>query len=353
MTTTPTVEGVLREARDERVASALCAEVGDAAGVRWTAAVGRLSWEAEAPAATPDTIFDLASLTKVLATASLAARLVSSRALDLDAPVAARVIEWDGDDRRDVTARDLLSHSAGLPAYREYFRDRHGAAAVVAAACREPLAYPPRTTSIYSDLGFFVLGALLEQSAATTLDAQFIAWRRAAGLTAPLTFRPPTDWRAATAMTTDSRWRQRRLQGEVHDENAVVMDGVAAHAGLFGTAAAVGEVARWWLQRLRGTDDPESGVTADVVAHFARPSAVPGSSRALAWDTMRTTSSCGTRMSSAAIGHTGFTGTSLWLDPGRDRYYVLLTNRVLGAADGDAMQRVRRAFHDRAIQELS
>jgi CubicO group peptidase (beta-lactamase class C family) len=129
----------------------------------------------------------------------------------------------------------------------------------------------------------------------------------------------------------------------VHDENAAALHGVAGHAGLFGSAAAVGDIARWWLARLLGL---EQGDEAAVARKFARRSTVPGSSRAMGWDTMLTTSSCGSCLSSRAIGHTGFTGTSLWIDPTYDLYAVLLTNYVLGSSDREKIRQVRRSFHD-------
>ena len=122
-------------------------------------------------------------------------------------------------------------------------------------------------------------------------------------------------------------------RGEVHDENAAALGGVAAHAGLFGTAAAVGASARWWMK-------------SPSLALFAAKTTVPDSSRALGWDTMLPTSSCGTKMSAGAIGHTGFTGTSLWIDPANDLYVVILTNRVHPTREGDGIQDVRRALHD-------
>jgi CubicO group peptidase (beta-lactamase class C family) len=142
------------------------------------------------------------------------------------------------------------------------------------------------------------------------------------------------------------------LQGEVHDENAAALGGVAAHAGLFGTAAAVGNAARWWLRLLQGQDDAATGMSARAATAFATRSSVPGSSRALGWDTMLPTSSCGTRMSARAVGHTGFTGTSLWIDPEQDLYFVLLTNRVHPTRHNDAIRPVRRQFHDAAIGDL-
>jgi CubicO group peptidase (beta-lactamase class C family) len=150
-------------------------------------------------------------------------------------------------------------------------------------------------------------------------------------------------------MTMDPR-RGRLLAGEVHDNYAAALGGVAGHAGLFGTAAAVGRFARMVLDVAVPRSSParEGGrsFSTDRFLEMTTRSAVPGSSRALGWDTMLPTSSCGTRMSESAFGHVGFTGTSLWIDPARDRYFVLLTNRVCGGGTIDEMRDVRRAFHD-------
>ena len=144
----------------------------------------------------------------------------------------------------------------------------------------------------------------------------------------------------------DDRRRGRALVGEVHDDYAAALGGVAGHAGLFGTRAGVGAFARAVLRGARGGSAGPAPFAPAMVAAFATKTTVPGSSRALGWDTMLPTSSCGERMSRRAFGHVGFTGTSLWIDPERDRYYVLLTNRVCGGGSLDDMRTVRRAFHD-------
>jgi CubicO group peptidase (beta-lactamase class C family) len=159
-----------------------------------------------------------------------------------------------------------------------------------------------------------------------------------------LQFNPPVTWLRRIAPTEHDTFRGRLIVGEVHDENAWALGGIAGHAGLFGTAPAVGAYARHLLQVLDGRT---GAFTRDTLESFiARRADVPGSSRALGWDTMLPTSSCGSRMSAHAFGHVGFTGTSLWIDPARDRYFVLLTNRVCGGGTVDEMRTVRRAFHD-------
>ena len=351
MTSAMRSTAVLARAIDARAFTAVSAEVGSTDGARWTYAAGRLG-DDDARAVTNATIFDLASLTKVLCTTALTLPLIESGRLRLDAPVASLAPHWTGLDRDAVTVRDLLEHCSGLPAYRPYYLTFAGRAAYEAAIAAEPLDYRPRTHSVYSDLGFILLGFILEAVAGDPLESQFARWRNASGLAASLTFNPPAAARDAIAQTERDPWRGRVLQGEVHDENAAALGGVAGHAGLFGTAAAVGEAARWWLSRLRGLDDPRSGVSARTAALCAERSAVPGSSRGLGWDTMLPTSSCGTRWSASAIGHTGFTGTSLWLDPTADRYAVLLTNRVHPTRQNDRIQQVRRDFHDAVAADL-
>jgi CubicO group peptidase (beta-lactamase class C family) len=207
------------------------------------------------------------------------------------------------------------------------------------AICEEPLEYVPRTRSIYSDPGFMLLGFAMENAAGEPLERQFARWKRDQ-LTedTEVFFRPPRHLWPRIAPTENTEHGEER-RGEVHDENAHALGGVAAHAGLFGTAAAVGACARWWMQ-------------SPSLPLFATKTTVPGSSRALGWDTMLPTSSCGTMMSSAAIGHTGFTGTSLWIDPAKDLYVVLLTNRVHPSREGEGIQDARRALHDAIVTAL-
>jgi CubicO group peptidase (beta-lactamase class C family) len=334
---------VLEDAVSARVAPCAVAEVGRASGPIWSDAVGRLTYDADAPAASPDTIFDLASLTKVLATTTIALTQLREGRFRIDRRICELTPHWKGADREEVTTRDLLEHCSGLPAHRKYYQSIAGRDAFERAICAEALAYPPRSRSVYSDPGFMLLGFLLEDAAGMPLDAQFDRWKADAGIEEPLAFRPPAAWRADIAPTEIDPWRGRLLVGEVHDENAAALDGVAAHAGLFGTAAATGACARWWLAMLDRSEEARL---------FVQRSTVPGSSRALGWDTMLPISSCGTRLSPRAFGHTGFTGTSLWIDPARDLYLVLLTNRVHPTRDREGIQEVRRAFHDAVVADI-
>jgi serine-type D-Ala-D-Ala carboxypeptidase len=349
------LEGIL-----DRAFPSATTEVGRSHGPIWRRAFGTLTYEADSPATGHETIFDLASLTKVIATTTLVTRAVDDGLLTIDDRVAKYISEWRGSDRETVTIRDLLAHASGLPAYLPFFRDHTGRVEFEPAICHTPLEYAARSQSIYSDLGFMLLGFVLEDlrrnaragagrfDPSATLAAQFR--RIAAFITVePLAYNPPRTWRPRTAPTEHDDWRGRTLQGEVHDENTWALGGAAGHAGLFGTAGAVGAFAQSVLRTIAG----ERVIAApDTFREFMRRAGTPGSSRALGWDTMLPTSSSGSRMSPTAIGHTGFTGTSLWIDWERDLYVVLLTNRVHPTRENDRLRSIRPAFHDAVMEEL-
>jgi CubicO group peptidase (beta-lactamase class C family) len=324
-------------------------EVGRRDGVSWQYASGRLTYEPEAPRATGDTVFDLASLTKVIATVPLVMQLVARRRVLLHTPVGRLIPAWRGRDRANVTLADLLEHSAGLTAWWPLYKQGASAEEFAHLIGELPLEYVPRRRSIYSDLGFILLGFIVADIGGAPLDTQFDALLGGTGVG----YRPsPSRIRSIAPTEIDTEWRGRLLVGEVHDENTWALGGVAGHAGLFGSAAAVGRYARQVLETAR-----RGGVLGPswLLDRFVRRSKVPGSSRALGWDTMLPTSSCGTRMSHTAIGHTGFTGTSLWIDPAHDVYIVLLTNRVhprRPADRYDGLARLRPALHDAVMDAL-
>ncbi len=332
---------VIKAGLADRAFPAAAVSVGRAAGAQWEQAFGRLSYDDSAPECTANTIFDLASLTKVICTASVAMRLHEQGCLDLDAPVASVLPEWRDNDKRTVTIRQLLDHSSGLPAHHRIWTEASGREAYRRSIAALALERAPGTASVYSDCGFMSLGFVLEEVGEATLDRQFDAL--VGDSFGPLRFLPPEEWRDRTAPTEFDAWRGRLIQGEVHDENAAALGGVAAHAGLFGSAAAVGAFARLVLHTFR---QPTRLARPETMHLFAAKTGVPGSSRALAWDTALPTSSSGTRMSARAIGHTGFTGTSLWIDPARDLYAVLLTNRVHPTRANELLRPLRARFHD-------
>jgi CubicO group peptidase (beta-lactamase class C family) len=353
---------IVREAIAGGAFPAASIEVGRAAGALWRYGTGRMTYEAEALPVDQSTVFDLASLTKVLATTTLTMRAVDDGRIGLDDPVRRWFAEWSGADRQTVTIRDLLAHSSGLTAYLPFYRDHRGRAEFQQAICTLPLEYEPRSRSIYSDLGFMLLAFILEdiqppapgfKGAPGSFDPSrgfaTQVHRLASFFTAePLRFNPPRSWRERIAPTEIDEWRGRLLVGEVHDENTWALGGAAGHAGLFGTAAAVGAFARATLRTIAGDALLAS---PETMRTFIQRTTVPHSSRALGWDTMLPTSSCGTRMSPSAIGHTGFTGTSLWIDWERDLYVVFLTNRVHPTRENNRIKPVRAQLHDAIVSE--
>lgn len=339
---------MLRLAVETRAFPAAVVEVGDAARPLWREAFGRLTFDEGAPPARDDTIFDLASLTKVLSTTALAIQQVERGAIALDERVDQHIERWSGPERAAVTLRDLLAHCSGLPAWVPFFREHRGQQAFERAICSAPLEYVPRTKSVYSDLGFMLLGFVLARG--TTLELRFDALKTQMAIVEDLQFCPPPLWLPRIAPTEIDPWRRRLLVGEVHDENAFALGGAAGHAGLFGTAAAVGQHARHLLQILDGRVGAFQ--QASLETFITRCTDVPNSSRALGWDTMLASSSCGTRMSPRTFGHTGFTGTSLWIDPDRGVYVALLTNRVHPSRTNEAIKQVRPALHDAVIAAL-
>jgi len=339
--------GVLETAIAARIFPAAVAEVGHSRGVLWREHLGTLAFDGAA-SADDATVFDLASLTKPVATTTVIMRLVERGALDLAEPVSACFSDWRGPDREGATIRDLLEHASGLAA-RLVDRPPTTRREIEHEICVMPLEAKPRTRSIYSDLGFILLGFIAESRGGIGLDQLFVeamAGRRDLGFL-------PTGVAgvAPTVPLPDDGRRGRPLVGEVHDNYAAALGGVAGHSGLFGSCPAVGRFARLMLATAQGRVVSDTPLTPASLDRVVTRSAVPGSSRALGWDTMLPTSSCGTRMPLGAFGHVGFTGTSVWIDPTRDRYYVLLTNRVAGGGTLEQMRDVRRAFHD-ALADL-
>ena len=328
----------------DRIFPGATIDVGDSSGPLWQDAIGTLTFEPRAAAVQIETPYDLASLTKVLATTMLVMSLVQRDLLHLDTLVAQCFEEWQGADREMVTIRDLLEHASGLSA-RLVDAPPEGRREFEHEICSMRLEYPPRSRSIYSDLGFILLGFIVADRGDAPLARQFARFGRARGAEFDL-FSIQKVGAAPTMPEPDDVRRGRMLVGEVHDSYAHALGGAAGHAGVFGSARAVGSIARLWLRAARGEHGLPDPFSPALVARFVAKSSVPGSSRALGWDTMLPSSSCGTRMSARAFGHVGYTGASMWIDPERDRYFVLLTNRACGGGTADQMRDVRRAFHD-------
>jgi CubicO group peptidase (beta-lactamase class C family) len=317
------------------------------------AAFGRQTYAADAVPIAIATIFDLASLTKVVATTTVAMILVDEGKLELDARVDRYLPAFTGPGKDRVTVRHLLAHAAGIEWWAPLFRELEGEAAYVERIEAMPLASEPGTKEVYSDLGVILLGAILEQVSGSPLDRY-----AAEHVFAPLgmretLYRPPAALLPRIAPTErDDAWRERVVHGEVHDENAFAMGGVAPHAGLFSTARDLSLFAQMMLDGGRANDRRiVSSATIDLFTR--RAGIVPGSDRALGWDTRSAEgSSAGTLFSPSAFGHTGFTGTSLWIDPERELYLILLTNRVHPTRENRKIAQVRPAVADAVVRAI-
>ncbi len=338
---------ILQLAMKECAFPGLAVSVADDGELVALRGMGRFTYDDSSPDVAAETIFDLASVSKVVGTTAMAMLLYESGHLDLDVPVAGIIPEFaKGDARRhDVTVRMLLAHSSGLPAYIRLYRDAHTREELLRAALAVPLEADPDTRAVYSDIGFIILGAALERIADEPLDS--FCEREIFG---PLgmhhtTYCPPAELRASIPPTQDDReFRMRIIQGEVQDENASVLGGVAGHAGLFSNAADLAVFAHCMLQGGRPILRP------DTVELFTRRHGA--GSRALGWDTPSAPSQSGKYFSPRSFGHLGYTGTSLWIDPERRVAVVLLTNRTWPDKKSQLIQQVRPQFHDAAIEAL-
>lgn len=317
---------------------------------------GRFTYDNEAPEVSAATVFDLASVTKVLVTTALGMLLYERRELELQEPLAQSLPEFvslapkhQQDARESVTLRMLLAHSSGLPAYEKLFEFATTGSDLVRVALTTPLLVPPGTRAVYSDIGFMLLGEAIERKAGMPLDR--LAEQK---IFLPLgmrqtCFNPPAECKSRIPPTEDDKkFRRRIIQGEVNDENTYVMGGVAGHAGLFAPATDVARFAEWML---RGGWPI---LKWETVQRFTRRESSPaGTTRALGWDTpSRPESSSGKLFSQASFGHLGFTGTSLWIDPQRQISVTLLTNRTWPDRASHLIREVRPRIHDAIVQAL-
>jgi beta-glucosidase-like glycosyl hydrolase/CubicO group peptidase (beta-lactamase class C family) len=345
------VDRAIERAVAERAFPGAVLAVGKDGALVRLAAFGRLSYEPGAGEAAPDTIYDLASLTKVVCATTAAMILVDEGRLDLAKPVSSFLPGFRGGAKDKVTVRHLLTHSSGLDWWAPLYRDLKGQAEFVARIQGMDLVYEPGTKSLYSDLGLILLGEILERVAGEGLEP-FIRTRLLVPLGMRETcYRPGLELVPRIAPTEQDAWRGRLLRGEVHDENAYALGGVASHAGLFGTASDLARFAQMLLNG--GVYDHRRIVSRQTLEAFTRRAGVPGSSRALGWDTPSEGSSAGTLLSSRSFGHTGFTGTSLWIDPERKLFVILLTNRVHPTRENDAIRRVRPLVADAVVRAIA
>ena len=320
--------------------------VGQRDSVALLAAVGHYGANDPRPV-TPETIYDLASLTKVIALTTECILLVDQGKLDLDARVQRYLPEFRGPMKDQVTIRHLLTHSAGLAADLPLFDSTRTREAALRMVDTSPLLSPPGTRFVYSDLSAIVLMQVVERITGRPFD-QVLASDvfGPLGMTATR-FVPPKSWLDRIAPTeVDTFFRHRLLIGEVHDESAARLGGVSGNAGLFSNAPDLARFAAWLLDARAGRAGPLRADSGLVHRFTTKQDIPPGSSRALGWDTPSELSSAGTKMGPNAFGHTGFTGTSIWFDPDRNVFIILLTNRVNPTRANLKILQVRRRVAD-------
>lgn len=368
----PSIQTALQQAVENGVFPGAVLAVRCKQGPVCIASAGRLSVDPPGAPVVPSTVYDLASLTKPLATVTAVALLVQEGRCRLDDRTDQLLPELQGAPIGSATLRDLLTHSSGLPGWRGFYERvrpdanlprssqarANAGRQVLQLIKQEALVYERGTKSLYSDLGFMLLGFVVERVSESPLD-RFLADRIARPLGAePLQYLP-TDKEIepqkvslddAIAPTEYDSWRGRLLRGEVHDQNAAALGGVAGHAGLFGTAESVLAVTGAWLKAYHRQ---ASLLHVDTVQEFTRRQDIPGSSWALGWDTPSIPSSSGQYFSPYSFGHLGYTGTSVWIDPTCELEVVLLSNRVHPSSKNDAIRSFRPAIHNLVYEEFA
>ena len=343
------MRAVLQRAMVDSAFPGAYAAIGDAQGVIADFGVGQLdTHDPKRPDA--NTIWDLASLTKVIGTTSAMLQLVGDGRVALDSPVVRYLPQWSPPSAQGITVRMLMTHSAGLPAWRPFYKEAASAEEAEQQLFATGPDTLPGTRFLYSDLGFILLGKLVER-----VTGEPLARYDSAHVFAPLNmtttrYLPPAMWLPKIAPTEQDPWRNRKLRGEVHDENASIMGGVSGHAGLFSTGHDLSRFARMYLQH--GELDGTRVFQASTLAAFVAVQDSTISRRALGWETPTGSNSAGHLMSAQSFGHTGFTGTSLWMDPTRGIFVLLLTNRVNPTRENRKIGAVRVALADAAMLAL-
>jgi len=321
-------------------------------------AFGNLRYDAKSPAVNIHTMFDIASLTKVVVTTTLVEKLVEGdfpSPLSLDSPIERYLPEWttgpQPEWRRKVTVRHLMTHTSGLPPFKEYWRTSTRKQETLRRIFAEPLEYEPGTKVVYSDLGIILMAEIIQRLAGTPLDQ--LAKENIfdpLGMQQTLYNPPKKLWPQIAPTEFDSQLRHRLVQGEVHDENAYAIGGVSGHAGVFSTAPDLAVFCQMLLNG--GVYAHQRILRRATIALFTAPQALAQNTRTLGWVVPTENSSSGHYFSPHSYGHTGFTGTTIWIDPDRQLFVVLLTNRVHPTRENHKIAEVRPAVHDAIIKSL-
>ena len=321
--------------------------VGTHAAILAEDSVGHLDW---GPSAVPDehTLWDLASLTKVVGMTTAMMQLYEQGKISLDAPLQRYIPEWQGPHKELVTIRHLITHTSGLPAFKPYDQQTHDPDSLAKLMFTTPLDTLPGVRMVYSDIGAYMLGRLVERMSGETLD-QYVLNHVFRPLAMNETmYRPPASLKPRIAPTEIDPIRGGKVWGVVHDERAYYLGGVSAHAGIFSSAHDLARFARMYLNN--GTLDGVRIIKPETIALFTTRQV---QDRALGWQKPDGSNSAGHLMSEGAFGHTGFTGTSIWIDPARDVFVILLSNRVNPTRANTKIGRVRVALADAVMSTMT
>ena len=350
-----TVRALLTRFRADSAFPGAYVVIGTHAGIVADVGVGDVDWN-PSTAVDDSVVWDLASLTKVIGMTTAIEQLVAEGRVDLDAKVQRYLPRWKdprkwrGPKKSRVTVRDLLTHRSGLPAWRPLHKEGVGPDSAMRLVYLTPLDTFPRKRMVYSDLGAILLGQVVEKVSRQKLDVYL---RRHVFTPLKMTdtrFRPDTMTRSRIAPTEYDPWRQQLIWGVVHDENSFALGGVAGHAGLFSSGRDLARFARMYLNF--GTLDGVKILRPATIYQFQRLQDSSFSNRAIGWEKPTGNNSAGRRMSPAAFGHTGFTGTSIWMDPANDVFVILLTNRVNPSRQNTRVFAARTAIADAALSLL-
>jgi len=308
------------------------------------------------------TIFDLASLTKPLATTLAVMKLEEENLLDLDKPISPLIEPFPWKDKADITPRFLLNHSSGLAGWKPYYLEliklpiKERKPTVRRMIMEEPLMQNPKTVSLYSDLGFIILEWIIEiitgKNLSSFLDATFYQPLGLKTFSLDHINSAAVNEKGLYAATEDCPWRKEIIQGHVHDENAYALGGYSGHAGLFGTAHDIFTLTTALVNIYHGYN---SGLlkSKTVRIFLSRQGIVPGSTWALGWDTpSKNNSTSGNWFSSNSIGHAGFTGTSIWIDLEKNITVIFLTNRIHPTRSNEKIKEFRPELHNLIMQEF-
>ena len=347
------VDAIVRQGIRQGVYPGAVVVIGRKDSVLYARGYGHFTWSPASPVPTPDsTLWDIASITKVMGTTSAAMRLVDAGRLSLDAPVRQYLPEFSGGLKDRVTVRMLLDHTSGMRSYVPFFKQARNRDQAKVLLYSEALVRQPGHSAVYSDLNAILLGVVLETVSGLPLDS--LVTRE---VFRPLelhetTYRPPASLRRRTVPT--ALWRGHPVQGQVNDPNAVVFGGAAGHAGIFSSGMDLARYAQVWLRN--GAGPHGQWVTPATIRRFLTPGTNSGP-RLLGWDTpelhAKEPSLYGTLISESAYGHTGFTGTEIWVDPAHDLFVVFLTNRTFDSRARNAhhvLRTVRTSLSDAAIR---